>query len=63
MVVVAQIHAMHTQSTNLYLTLDDGTGQVETRQWIEAGMGEDYGSVLAERGIMRVAPLLSVECR
>ncbi|KAG8964770.1 replication factor A protein 2 [Tulasnella sp. 419] len=35
--VVAQVLYVQIQATNLVMQLDDGTGQVEARQWVEAG--------------------------
>jgi len=53
---VAQIVGMNTQATNLVLTLDDGTGSVETRQWIDSSQGNDEDTIrgIAEHQWVRV---------
>jgi len=54
-VLVAQIQSLQVHSTNLIVKLDDGTAQVESRQWIEQGIGGDYGSELTRQGIIEHA--------
>ncbi|KAG9031609.1 replication factor A protein 2 [Tulasnella sp. UAMH 9824] len=46
---VGQIHNVNQQATNLVMTLDDGTGQVEIRQWLDGGM--DLDQLMDKQGI------------
>jgi len=47
---VAQVLSVQIQATNMVLKLDDGTGQVETRQWIEQGPNADIDQMKQTQG-------------
>ncbi|KAG9000806.1 replication factor A protein 2 [Tulasnella sp. 427] len=47
---VGQIHNVNHQATNLVMTLDDGTGQVEARQWLESS-SMDLDQIMEKQGI------------
>ncbi|KAG9012059.1 replication factor A protein 2 [Tulasnella sp. JGI-2019a] len=47
---VAQVLSVQIQATNMMLKLDDGTGQVETRQWIEQGPNADVEQMKLNQG-------------
>jgi len=47
---VAQVLSVQIQSTNMMLKLDDGTGQVESRQWIEQGPNSDVEQMKKNQG-------------
>ncbi|KAG8856053.1 replication factor A protein 2 [Tulasnella sp. 330] len=47
---VAQVLSVQIQSTTMVLKLDDGTGQVETRQWIEQGPNADIDQMKLNQG-------------
>jgi len=49
--VVAQVVQLNTQATNLVMILDDGTGQIEARQWLESGANSDASEVMQRQGV------------
>lgn len=53
---VGQIRNISTQTTNVTYKVDDGTGQIEVKVWIdaEAGEGEKKGGMPVEQGYARV---------
>lgn len=58
---VAQVLSVQVQATNMVMKLDDGTGQVETRQWIEQGPNANIEQMKISQGCMydhseRLAP-------
>jgi len=48
--LVAQVVSVNPQSTNLVLMLDDGTGQVEARQWLESTASEHVEEISIKQG-------------
>ncbi|PPR03617.1 hypothetical protein CVT24_007733 [Panaeolus cyanescens] len=57
--VVAHVVSMQTQTTNTVYVLEDGTGQIEARHWIDEGTGSRLGDIKENRYI-RVVGLLKV---
>jgi hypothetical protein len=39
--IVAQVISIHSQSTNCVYWLDDGSGRIEARHWLDASSPED----------------------
>jgi replication factor A2 len=56
MTFVGQVRNISTQTTNVTYKLDDGTGQIEVKVWIDADAmeGEKRGGMPVEQGYARV---------
>ena len=41
--VIAAVISLVTQTTNIVLNLDDGTGRIEARQWVDSTPQDEAG--------------------
>ncbi|KIO27969.1 hypothetical protein M407DRAFT_72430, partial [Tulasnella calospora MUT 4182] len=42
---------VNQQATNLVMTIDDGTGQIEARQWLDGSSGMDLEQLMEKQGV------------
>lgn len=43
MTIVGQVQSVQAQTTNCVYTIDDGTGRIEARHWVDSTSEEDDG--------------------